>query len=807
MLRFRSLEILFQDLYYGLRMMRANPGFTIVSLLVMSLGIGANTAIFSVVNGVLLRPLPFEAPDRLLKIWETFPPNGVGTASVPNFRDWQRQNDVFESIAAYKSGNYNLHGRENPERVPVANVTINFFRVLGVSPHLGRAFLDGEDQPGNNRIVILSDRFWRRSFGADPGILNQTISLGGEKFVVVGVMPANFRFPYAGTAMWTPLTFTTEDLEDRGNHGLMALGRLKAEASFAKAREQMSLIARRLEQDHPAQQAGRGVKLISLEEEMVQDVRQALLMLLGAVGFVLLISCTNVASLFLVRATARRKETAIRAALGAGRWRLIRQFLTESLLLSVLGGALALIVAKWGLSLVLALAVGFLPRTSEVSIDGTVIAFTLLLSLLTGLVFGLVPAFQISTSNLLDTLKERGRSGDGSNRARLRNILVITEIASALALLIGAGLMIKSFVRLQQTDSGLRSDNVLTARLSLPESSYSTTTARANFYTSVLDRVASMPGVRAAGVINLLPLQQWGSNGSIEIGEKKTLPSGRPIIAEFRTTSPSYFRTLGVPLVNGRFFTAQDTEASGLVVIINQTLARLYMDNENPLGKRIRAMGDWRIVIGVVGDVKQGGLTRSVMPELYIPYTQSQSSQTLNMSFVAQATSNPTNLAPEIRNAVLAVDPALPIYDVKTMEAVIANSTLDRRLNLILLSIFAALALILAIVGIYGVMSYSVAQRTQEIGVRMALGARPLDILKLIIGEGAALTMIGVGVGLICAFGLTRLMSSLLYGVSANDPITFLLLSLLLIVVALFASYLPARRATRVDPTKAIRNE
>lgn len=806
---FRWLETLLQDLRFGIRMLRTEPRFTAIAVLTMSLGIGANSAIFSVVNGVLLLPMPFKDPDQLVKLWETFPPSGVGVVSVPNLHDWQEQNEVFEDLAAYQSTSYNLYGRDNPDRVAVATVTPNFFDTLGVLPRLGRSFLQWENQPGSHRVAILSDRLWRRAFGADTEILGNNISVNGENFAVVGVMPPGFQFPSESTALWVPLVFTAQDMANRGNHRFFVLGRIKSGVTLTQAQEQMDVIARGLEQSYPAQQTGRGIKLIHIKEDMVQNVRPALLVLSAAVGFVLLISCTNLANLLLFRAAARRREYAIRAALGAGRWRLIRQFLTESLTLSILGGAMGLLIfANWGLDLLMIVAESFLPRANEVTLDGRVIGFTLLLSLLTGLVFGLAPAVQVSKTDLQQILKGE-TLGSSSNRSWLRSILVVTEIAFALLLLISAGLMINSFLRLHQTESGLRPENVLTARVTLPASKYPDLPATLNFHQEFLNRVTSLPGVQAAGLINLLPLQQWGSNGGVEIEGQGPYSPGHVPLAEFRAISPDYFQAIGIPLLAGRSFTDQDRADGPPVVIINQTFARLYLpDEENLLGKRLRTIGDWRAVVGVVRDVKQRGLTRSVIPEIYIPYTQAKTSAlTQTMSLVVYVTSSPMNLASAVREAVLAVDPAQPVYEMKTMEAVITGSVSDYRLNTILLSIFAAVALILAVIGIYGVMSYSVTQRTREIGIRMALGAQPRDIFMLIVRQGAILTVIGIAIGLACAFTLTRLMSSLLYGVGPTDPATFVVLSFILAAIAVLACCIPTRSAMRGDPIKAIRYE
>jgi putative ABC transport system permease protein len=802
-----------QDLRYAVRMLVKQPGFTCVAVLTLALGIGANSAIFSVVNAVLLRPLPFKDQDQIVKIWETFTPTGStrswsGSASVPNLKDWREQNDVFTEIAYYQSGSFNLQDQDQPQRVQSATVSTNLFDVLGVLPRLGRTFVEGEDQQGNHRVVVLSDRLWRNNFAADSAIVGTDILLGGENFTVVGVMPAGFQFPSRSTDLWVPYVLTPNQISSRHDHFLMTIARLRPDAAFELAQEQMRTIAARLEQQYPDNQTNRSIKLIRLHEEMVQRVRPALLMLLGAVGFVLLIACTNVANLLLARATSRRREIAIRTALGAGRARIVRQLLTESVLLAFVGGGLGLLLARFGVDALMRLASTILPRSDGVGLDGRVVVFTLALSIVTGLIFGLAPAIQVSRTNVQESLKEGGASAGGAQRNWLRNLLVVAETASALVLLIGAALLIRSFAQLQQTDSGLRPENVLTMRLSLSDTKYSTDQSAQNFYEQLLGRVSGLAGVEAAGLINYLPLQQWGHNGDIGIEGKGPFLPGQAPLAEYRAASPDYFRALGVPLVAGRYFNEQDRQNSTPVVIINQTLARRYLPDEDPVGKRLRLFDpDWRTIVGVVGDVKQAGLTRAIIPETFMPYTQAPAGFIGGMSLVVRAASDPGVLTPAIRGEVLSLDPAQPIYQVETMESVIAASVSDRRLNMLLLGIFASVALVLALVGIYSVMSYTVTQSTREIGIRMALGARPRDVMRLVVGQGLVLTSIGVGIGVGAAFALTRVMESLLFEVKATDPVAFTAVSAALVVVALIACYIPARRATKVDPIVALRYE
>jgi len=803
------MQTIWQDLRYGLRMLAKRPGFTVVAVFTLALGIGANSAIFSVVNGVLLRPLPLEAPERLIKIWEMLPSGGQGTASAPNLKDWREQNTVFNGIAAFQFSSFNLHGQESPERLSGAIVSPNFFDMVGVRPQLGRAFQTGEDEAGRNRVALLSHRLWQRAFGGDTGVVGKEIPLNGENYTVIGVMPPDFRFPSRQTELWVPLVIPPDLVDSRDNHWMFTLARLKPDVGFEQAREQMVSIAKRLERQYPDAQAGRSVFLIPLQEETVQNVRPALRALMFAVGFVLLIACANVANLLLARATSRRREIAVRTALGAGRLRLVRQLLTESLLLALAGGAIGLALAKWGVEALLVLAGNFLPRANEVGLDWRVAAFTAALSLMTGLFFGLIPALQSSRVELQSALKEGSGAGGGAQTNLLRGALVVVEVAATLVLLIGAGLLIKSFIRLYETDLGFKAENVLTMSLALPKAKYPDAQATAIFYQTLLERVGSLPGARSAGVINYLPLQQSGFNGDITIEGQGPYEPGRAPWAEFRAISPDYFRTMSVPLISGRFYTAQDQSNSTPVVIVNQTLARRYLSGQDPIGKRIRVIGnDWRTVVGVVGDVRQSGVTQAARAEVFVPITQAvYTPLTQTMSLAVRADAEPEALVSAVRNAVRGIDPAQPVFNIKTMEAVVADSVSDRRLNMLLLGIFASVALTLSVIGIYSVMSYTVSQHTREIGIRMALGARPTDVLKLVVGQGMSLTLVGVGLGVAGAFGLTRLMATLLYGVTATDPLTFAVVSALLMVVALLACCVPARRATKVDPMVALRTE
>lgn len=799
------MQTLFQDLRYAGRMLVKTPGFTAIAILTLALGIGANSAIFSVVNAVLLRPLMYRDSEKLIRLYEGLPQGGTGSVSVPNLKDWREQNTVFSEITAYQFGNFNLSIQDQPERIVGANVSSEFFDVLGTRAQLGRTFQKGEDQPGSNRVVVLSDALWRRNFGADANLVGKDISIGGENFSVIGIMPPQFKF--LASQMWVPLVFTEKQLASRGSHAFNVLGRLKPERTLDQAKEEMATIARRLEQQYPDQQKNRTIKLVPLQEDNVRLIRPALFLLLAAVGLVLLIACTNVANLLLARAASRRSEIAIRAALGAKRGRLVRQFLTESVLLSFLGGLCGLLLAKWGTDVLVSMATGYLPVMTEISLDWRVMGFTLALSLLTGMIFGMAPAMHISKTDLQDAIKDGGSRGGSSRGSWLRGFLVVAEVAAALILLVGAGLLLKSFLHLLQVNPGFRTENVLTMRISLPDGKYKSADAMAGFYRQLLERVAPLPGIEASGVINLLPVLQAGYNGEFQIVGQEPDPSGKPPLVEIRTVSPDYFRALGVPLVSGRTFSSRDQQGSEPVAIVNETFARRLIPNQDPLGKYIKDDQEPGIkIVGVVGDVKQFGLIAPTIPELYTPYTQPPGpGTTQTMTLVVRTSGDPEALGPVLRKEVLSVDPAQPVYEVQTMQTVIGKAVSYQRLNMQLLGIFATLAMILAVIGIYSVMSYQVSQHTHEIGIRMALGAQPWHVLRLILREGLTLTLIGVVLGVAGAFALTRLLASLLFGVRASDPLTYVMVSLLLIFVALLACILPARRATKVDPLIALR--
>ncbi len=799
------MQNVMQDLRYGLRTIVRRPGFTLVAVLTLALGIAANTAIFSVVNTVLLKPLPFPHSENIIDIAETFKPDGWGTVSVPNLEDWHAQNDVFENLAAYSSTSFNLQQGDTPERISGLNVTANYFDALAVRPQLGRAFLAGEDVAGREQVVILSDDLWRRSFNADPQILNHTIPLNGQRYTVIGVMPPALSSLYSSVQMWSPLVFSESDRQDRDNHKYFVLGRIKEGRTLAQARDQMNGIAARLESQF---HNGRGVRLTQLQELRVASVRPALILLLVAVGFVLLIACTNVANLLLARATVRHREISIRIALGAGRFRLIQQFLTEGLLLSFIGGALGIALAWLSLDLLGQLAFPFLPRAQEINIDSRVLLFTVFISILTSVVFGLVPALQSRSGDVQDALKEGSNTvSAGMVSSWLRQLLVVIEIAAAFVLLIGAGLMIRSVLQLRQVEPGFKSQNLLTAKLSLPREKYTDTDSTIRFYNQVLDRVKVLPGVEAAAFVSHLPVEEQGYNGNIQV-VGKTYPANESPLVEFRTVSPDFLQAAGIPLLRGRFFTAADRANSQLVVVINNSMAKRIWGDEDPIGKVISDRAN-AVVVGVIGDIKNYGLLRKPVAEMYVPLAQNNlwPDMLWNMRLMVRSIADETNLTAAVRREVQAVDPAQPIYGVESMTVALENTVRDKSLNMTLLAVFAGISLLLAVIGVYGVMSYSVAQHTREIGIRMALGAAPRTILKLIMGRGLFLIALGVGIGVVASFGLTRFIQNLLFGVTPTDPLTFVMIVLLLTLVALLACLIPAQRAMRVDPIVVLRYE
>jgi predicted permease len=796
-----------QDLKYGLRTMRRGPGFTAVAVLTLALGIGANTAIFSVVNAVLLRPLPYRDPARLVTVLH----DGWKPVAPANFLDWREQSRSFESIAAAQSWNLTMTGRDRPEQLNVLQTSAEMFHVLGVDAALGRTYTAGEDQPGREHVVVISHGFWQRRFGGSPDVIGRQVTLDGEPYTVVGVMPPDFQFaPFWAThaEAWLPLNLG-ERVTDRRGQSLRVFARLKPGVTREQAQAEMEAINKRLEEQYPRANEGLTVSVDPLHEKVVGKSRPALLVILGAVGFVLLIACANVANLTLAKAASRRKEIAVRIALGAGRWRVIRQLLTESLMLSLAGGGGGLLLAYWSNTALASLGPDTLPRVRTVGLDANVLLFTLGLSVLVGLLFGLAPALRSVSTDLTESLKDRARGSSPDRRQeRVRQLLVVGEIAVSLVLLVGGGLMMRSFLRLTSVEPGFDPRGVLTATVPLSGPRYSTDEQRAAFFRQLTTQLSSLPGVKSASAINHIPLggDVWTYGFTVE-GRPAPPDAERPS-AVYRVVRPDYFRTMGATLLKGRDFTERDDASSPGVVIVNEALARWQWPGEELLGKRITLNSEGtktREVVGVVKDLKQGEWASESKPEMYLPHTQDASPR--GMTLVIRASSDLSELGAEVRREVWAIDKDLPVSQVIGMEDVVAESVGQQRFNTLLIGVFAASALILAAVGIYGVMSHTVAQRTHEIGVRMALGARGRDVLGMVIRQGLVLTLFGLAVGLIGALALTRMMNSILYEVSATDPLVFGSVAAALTLSALLACYLPARRATKVDPLEALRYE
>ena len=805
-----------QDIRFGFRMLLKRPGFTAVAMLALALGTGANTAIFSVVNGVLLRPLPFKDPDRLVRLSEWSKQVPAMSISYPNFKDWREQNRVFDGIAATQFGSYNLTGTGEAERLPGRNVSWNFFDVLGVRPALGRTFRVDEDRAGAARVCVIADGLWRSRFSADAKVVDRAITLNGESYTVVGVLPA--AFPFGGpTAVFVPIGLQEAGprLSQRGDHpGIYAIARMKQGVTFAQAEAGMKAVVARLAEDYSNENAGNGVVLTPLREFFVGDIRMSLLVLLGAVGFVLLIACANVANLMLARAASRHREIAVRTALGASRIRVIRQLLTESVILGVAGGTVGLLLAFWGVSLLRRASLGVIPTTADISLDPTVLCFTLGVSFVTSVLFGLAPALQASKPELSEALKEGGRSGaEGSTRNRVRSALVIAEVALSLMLLVGAGLLIRSFMNLRQTETGFDAGHLLTLTISYPVGPDEGGKAF-NFFRAVEERLRALPGVKAAAVSNGAPML-GAAESMVQI--EGAAESDQRLMAVVYVPTRDFLKAMGIRLVRGRFFDEHDTRDAPLVAVIDEEFARLYFPGVDPIGKYLAGNPEMNIphseIVGVVAHVKNYGLdspgpvqaqlyrSRDQMPDRFQPIFSER------VIVAVRTAGDPAAIAPAVRRAIQEVDPNQPVYNVFTMEQVLSGAVASQRLSMVLLSLFAAVALVLAAVGIYGVMSYAVAQRTHEFGVRMALGAEGRDVLRMVVRQGMRLTLLGVGAGLACALALTRVMGSLVYGVTATDPVTYGGVALLLAGVALVACLVPAIRATKVDPMVALRYE
>ena len=808
------------DIRYAFRMLLKRPGFTVIVVLTLALGIGANTTIFSAIDAVLLNPLPYKDPERLVVIWETNKRLGPemwdrNEAAIGNFLDWRSNNRIFDQLGALFDTSINLTGIGEPQRIRSCVVTTNFFQVLGVQPMLGRSFVPESETPGSPFTAIISHDLWQRLFNSDARVVGKSLTLNAHQVEVVGVMPPGFalQFPInMQVDLWVPFVIDVADPDyhDRSNNFLYTVGRLKQGVSQEQAQTEMNLIASQLQQQYPESNAEKGIRVVALQKQIVGHVESYLYILFAAVGFLLLIACANVAGLLLARVTARHKEVAIRMAVGASRWRLVRQLLTESMILSALSGLLGLLLAYGGVKLLVALTPSEVPRLHEIGLHVPVFLWTLAISVVTGVLFGLAPAVQASKPDLNTALKESsGRNPGSFQGSGLRSLLVVSEVAVALLLLVGAGLMTKSFFRLQRVDPGFDATNVVSMNIALPTSKYREQQVL-TFYDQLIERVKNLPGVKSVAGINPLPLSNTNVSSRFVVeGAPFVALADRPF-AGVRVITPDYFQTMSIPQLKGRSFTAQDRKNSPNVIIVNEALASRYWPNQNPIGKRIGffeedpGKQEWREIIGVVGNVKSKAIEIDVIPEAYFPYQQVPENF---INLVVRTASDPASMVPAIRSQVLSVDKDQPVSDIMTMEQRVAKSVAAKRFVMFLLGAFSILALGLAAVGIYGVMAYLVTQRAQEIGVRMALGAQKRDVLRLVVGKGMVLAIIGTAIGLVASLALTRLMRSLLFEVTPTDGLTFVIVSVVLLTVALLACYIPARRATKVDPLVALRYE
>ncbi len=802
------METLGQDIRYALRMLRKTPGFAAVTVGVLALGIGANTAIFSVVHSVLLKPLPFPDAERIMVVphvppQDIFPGMKTFSVSPANYFDWKAQNDVFAKMTILTGGNLTLTGSGQPESVSTAFVSADFFGVLGVRPLAGRLFAPGDDEPGH-RVAVVSEELWKTRFGSNPAAVGSTFVANSQTYTIVGVLPAGLGFPEE-TRIWAPLSFTAEEKAIRGIHDFLVLARLKPGATVAGARAQMDAISARLAVQYPEDDKGWGATVIPLHEDLVGDVRPALLVLLGAVGFVLLIACANVANLVLAKTLGRRKEIAVRAALGASRGRIVRQLFAETTLLALLGGGLGLAMASFGVKLIVAFLGGEMPRAGEIQVGGVVLAFTFGISLVTGALAGIIPAWRLTRANPNEALKQGGRADADAGSPALRNSLVVAEVALALVLMFGAGLLVRSLGRLRNVDPGFNPRNVLQARVSIPDEKYATPEALRSFYDRVLERVRALPGVTAAAAMNTLPLSGGGSTQPVAVeGRAAASLSEQPEVA-VRIFTPGTLRTLGIALRSGRDFTEADTDKAPAAVLVSETMAKQFWPGEEAVGKRLTMTfypGVVREVVGVVGDVKLRGLEKtSPIAALYVPYAQMPRSW---MSLVVRTAQSPGSVGSAVEAAVHAVDPDQPVVDMKTMEEHLGASLAHARFSMLLLAVFAALALLLSSIGIYSVLAYAVKRRTREIGIRMALGADGGDLVRMVVFQGMRPALIGLAIGVAASLVLGRLLAGLVFGIAPTDPLTFAAASALLSGVALAACAVPAWRATRVEPTQAL---
>jgi putative ABC transport system permease protein len=830
------METLLQDVKYSIRMLLKSPGFTAVAVLTLALGIGANTAIFSIINSVLLRPLPFHQPEQLVQLWETEGAPGNYPLTGPDYLDWQSQNSTLTATSLYSwDRSLNASGAGQPEAAAVINTQANFFSLLGVQPAMGRTFAAGEDQPGKNHVAILSYGFWQRHFGGQPGVLSQTVFLNNESYSVIGVMPSWFNFPrtLSSTAdIWAPLNMSPRGTGTRGSHQWRAIARMKDGITVEEARADLHTIAMRLAKDFPGNNADVDAVVVPLKEQLAGRSREPLLILLGAVILVLAVACANVANLLLARSTGRQREIAVRASLGASRWRLIRQLLTESVMLSLAGAGLGLAGAWWAVATIQSAKSSPLPHANPIQVDLTVLAFTIAVSVLVGVLFGLAPALQVSELNLTEVLKSSAQAvvGASGGKRLLRDTLVVAEIAASLALLVGAGLLLRSFSRLRNAEIGVQTKNVLTMGIALPNAKYNNLAARREFFDKLLSRMEALPGVQAASVSTEIPLE-GGNNGYITVDGVTDAKRATELV-EWNYVTPDYFRTFGIPLLQGSNFTPEDIERTAVVnlkvdalfeaakgamvtvppdltfvAVINRTMAQTFWPGQDPIGKVFHVSGTLVKIIGVVGDVKEGDIRHNTMPEAYYPLTAALDSYFFGSIVELKTNVPPVGILRAAQGELRGLDSSLAVFRPRTMDDVIAGAMQDTSLQTFLLGIFAGLGLLLSAVGTYSVMAYLVSQRTHEIGIRVALGAQRNGVLRLVLGQGTRLALIGVTLGVIAALMLSKLLEGLLFGVSARDPLTFAGVAFLLTSVALAACYIPARRAMRVDPMVALRYE
>jgi putative ABC transport system permease protein len=812
------VETLLADLKFGLRLIVKNPVFSLVVVIALALGIGANTAIFSVLNAVLLKPLPYEDSGHLVMMWQRF--TGIGVpkdqnwTSAPELADVHRFQSSFSDIAAMQATSFTIRVGARPERILGQFVSPSFFKLLRVEPFLGRTFLPEEEQQGKETVVVISHGLWQRRFGSDRSLVDRTLNLNARAYQVIGIAPPGFRDPVQPDAeMWAALSFTPQQLTQRGSHSLLVLARIKPALTIEQARSDMARVSERIVEgapEYPYAKFGYRVLINPLLEEHVGDIRPALMLLMGSVGLVLLIACTNVANLLLVRGSAREREIGIRTALGAGRGRLIRQMLTESVLLSLVGAIVGIVLARVGVSLLAAMAAQSFPRLAETRVDLTALLFTMGVALATGVLFGLFPAFQSARGETQEVLKEGSQSSTaGRGRLRLRRMLVAAEVALSLLLLVGAGLLIKSFMRLQNVDSGFDPRGVLTMRIVVPSTRYPQPDQVRAFYREVLRRVSALPGVTKVGANNGVPLSGSGGSGTTTVDNPAFADDRGMPEADWRIVTPGYFEAIGMTLIRGRAFDERDTESGQPVAIIDETMANTFWPNEDPIGKRIKRGGrpstsPWQTIVGVVRHVRYRTLEEPSRVQLYIPHAQLPTNA---MSLAIKTGLDPQALSQSVQREVVAIDPEQPVWAIRTMDELMATSVMRRRLIMTLLTLFAGIALLLAAVGIYGVISYWVTQRSHEIGIRVAIGANRLDVLKMVLRQSMSVVLLGVAIGLVAAASLTRLMATLLFDVSPRDVATFGGYSAALILVGLLASYLPARRATRIDPVTMLRQQ